>query len=301
MKSTATITITSGPERGQVFQLEEELTHLGKGADNDVELTDPLMSPRQLTILKKDGRFAICTSLDHVVEVDGKSIPPERWVWLPKIARVRVSDYTSFQFNSESNQSSVPVSANPLGSEASTQEKRRTKKKKGKTAKPPKKKQQIAQFITDEDGDSLVKLGEDGQLPELKLADSLQANPDGPNGKSGGSSTGLYLLLGVSVLFSCMMLLMDTSTNKSSLKEKHEAAGALRQFYVKQDEQPKLYQQYLQEARLARSRRERTKEKMYYRRILDLLNSEDISQFSGLTGSPQRDEELKDILGVLLQ
>ena len=95
MVKTARITVISGPDRGKVFQLNEELVHVGSGAENQVALTDDLVQEHQASIVNRDGRYAIYTPLDQSVQVDGNIIPPEQWVWLPASARITVSERTS--------------------------------------------------------------------------------------------------------------------------------------------------------------------------------------------------------------
>ena len=52
--------------------------------------------------------------------------------------------------------------------------------------------------------------------------------------------------------------------------------------------------------RLAYSRNDRTAERRAYRQVLDLLNSEDKNRLLGLTGSPEKDERLRELIAILL-
>ena len=99
MTDSATITITSGPDRGKMFQLEDEQVTIGCGADNAIALSDQTLDKHQASIVHRKGRYAIYSPLTDAVEVEGNVIPAECWVWLPETARIRISERTSLQFN----------------------------------------------------------------------------------------------------------------------------------------------------------------------------------------------------------
>ena len=106
MNETATLTITTGPDRGKVYQLNDELVHLGRGPQNQVALSDLNVADHQASIVSRDGRYAIFTPVDRSVEVDGATIPSKRWVWLPTEAKIQVSDHTALQRLAAGNSSS---------------------------------------------------------------------------------------------------------------------------------------------------------------------------------------------------
>ena len=78
MSSSATITVTSGPARGTVFPLNDELMHLGRAATNQIVLDDPDLPDHQASIVKRNGRYAIYATGEAAIEVDGNVIPAEQ-------------------------------------------------------------------------------------------------------------------------------------------------------------------------------------------------------------------------------
>src|SRR5438105_5024008 len=98
MSVCARITVTSGPDRGKVFELTGEMVRLGKAPHNEVVLSDTLVSDQHASIVRREGRFAIFTPVPEGLEVDGTEVPSERWVWLPETATIRVGQRTSVDF-----------------------------------------------------------------------------------------------------------------------------------------------------------------------------------------------------------
>lgn len=101
MSQVCRIVVTTGPERGKVFELEGELVHIGRAPENQIVLEDPGLSDHQATILHKNGRYAIFRPDESEVEVDGSEIPSEQWVWLPLEAKLQFGRRTSCQFHYE--------------------------------------------------------------------------------------------------------------------------------------------------------------------------------------------------------
>lgn len=304
----AKITITSGPDRGKVFELNDELVNIGHGPDNEVPLSDASLEDYQASITSRKGRYAIYTPLERVIEVDGNAIPADRWVWLPPHARVRVSPRTAFQF---SYQAAAPTASDPQptprpadADATATPPAARRSRAAGQEASPPakrpeKRRRNVARFITDQAGDTLVKLGEDGHLPELTLTEGAGKRAH-PRRQPASHSTVLYAALAASTLLSVVMLLIDAQPDGTTALMRTAARQELVEFYATQDDEPLLYQRHLREARLAHSRGDRAAEHAAYRRVLALLNAEDNDPFTGLTGSPARDERLRKVLVVLL-
>src|SRR5579863_2269079 len=98
MSPCATITVTSGPDRGKVFELTGEMARLGTAPDNEVVLSDSQVGDHHASIVRREGRFAIFTSVSEGLEVDGTEVPAERWVWLPEATSIRVGRRTSVDF-----------------------------------------------------------------------------------------------------------------------------------------------------------------------------------------------------------
>ena len=97
----ARLTVTTGPDRGRVFELAEEMVNIGRGAQNEILLTDLQVAEHQATLMSRNGRYAIYVLREDSVEVDGKVIPAEQWVWLPDTARIKMSTYTGLRFQYE--------------------------------------------------------------------------------------------------------------------------------------------------------------------------------------------------------
>ena len=125
MSQVCRIVVTTGPERGKVFELEGELVHIGRAPENQIVLEDPGLSDHQATILHKNGRYAIFRPDESDVEVDGSEIPSEQWVWLPLEAKLQFGRRTSCQFHYELQTESVtpPPATRSTSSRKSSAEK----------------------------------------------------------------------------------------------------------------------------------------------------------------------------------
>jgi hypothetical protein len=287
-----------------VFELNDELVNIGHGAGNEVALTDPAVEDYQASITSRNGRYAIYTPLEDVIAVDGNLIPAERWVWLPPKAQLRVGGQTALQFRFRAvAETPAPRQQNAVEEEdaAATPAKARSrgKRKRSSSDQPEKSRRNVARFITDQGGDTLVTLGEDGQLPELALVESGETAAKKKRTQSSNPVL-LYVALGFSMLVSLSMLLIDAQPTASTARQQAVARQRIVEFYATANDEPAPYQHFLREAQLAHSRRDRIAERTAYRRVLSLLYSEDNDPFTGLTGSPQRDEELRKLLAVLL-
>lgn len=300
MSSSATITVTSGPTRGTVFPLDDELMHLGRGVANQIVLDDPDLPDHQASIVKRNGRYAIYATGDAAVEVDGNVIPAEQWVWLPTSARIRVSGRTALQFDCEipATEGTTASAKKAVSARKSNPRRDRNSAARKRSEKP--RRRQVARFITDGDGEPLVQLGEDGHLPELHLAEgSARAVTEKQTGA--GKSLGLYLAIGFSFLFSMAMLFVDTDPKGSTARQRAEARIAIQAFYGRPGEPLKPYQKLLRSAQRAHSRGDRAAERRAYRRVLELLSAEDINPITGLTGDRhEKDERLRKLIATLL-
>jgi hypothetical protein len=107
------IVVTTGPDRGKVFEVDEELIHIGRADENQIVLDDPSLPDHQASILRKNGRFAIFRPTDAEVQVDGADIPAEKWVWLPNDVRLQFGRRTSCQLTYEMSLDDEPASAAP--------------------------------------------------------------------------------------------------------------------------------------------------------------------------------------------
>lgn len=112
------IVVTTGPDRGKVFEIDEELIHIGRADENQIVLDDPSLPDHQASVLRKNGRFAIFRPTDAEVQVDGADIPAEKWVWLPNDVRLQFGRRTSCQLTYESSLDDEP----PKSSETAASE-----------------------------------------------------------------------------------------------------------------------------------------------------------------------------------
>jgi hypothetical protein len=109
------IVVTTGPDRGKVFEVDEELIHIGRADENQIVLDDPSLPDHQASVLRKNGRFAIFRPTDAEVQVDGADIPTEKWVWLPTDVRLQFGRRTSCQLTYELSLEEEPASPTTSG------------------------------------------------------------------------------------------------------------------------------------------------------------------------------------------
>ena len=362
MSDTAKITVTAGPDKGRVYDLTGEMIRLGRSPENQVVFTDSQVGELHASIVCREGRFAIHTLLADGLEVDGTEVPPERWVWLPDSATIRVGRRTSIEFTagknaaeeepndpepaqrqpgqSQPSQSQGGATATPrsgsaspstgasgpvaiaTGRQAVTKGRRTTettapgsdvqpRPKKSAADRGEKKSRTLARFITDGPGDPLVKLGEDGHLPELTLHEA-QSGERPEAGPKESNTTLLLLVLGVSVGLTMLMLFMDSGSLAGSQESKDKARREITAYYGAEGETLKPYQEPLREARRARSRRDFDAERKAYREVLSLLRSEakdKLNKYTGLTGridyepssdNKKSDKHLEELIATLL-
>lgn len=342
MSTHAKITVTSGPDRGMVYQLTGEMVRLGRSPENDLVLSDVKLGEHHASIVFREGRYAICAGVSAGLEIDGTEVPPERWVWLPEAARIRFGQTTSVEFvvngsgptpqvtgaatqaadSSSSTVESLTGSAGTGSGGSSVIAKGRSgggprSKRSGETAAPGsdaparsrksgdrgQKSRTLARFITDGPGDPLVKLGEDGHLPELMLHETQAGTR--PQASAPKQSNPMLLVVALSFSFGAtlLLLLMDTGGFADSAAEKAKARSEVEEFYGREGETLKPYQQHLRLARLAHSRKDFEAERKEYREVLGLLRSEvneKVYKYTGLTGNPENDRRLEKLIGTLL-
>lgn len=357
MPDTARITVTSGPDKGRVYELTGEMIRLGRSPDNQVVFTDSQVGEQHASIICREGRFAIHTLLADGLEVDGTEVPPERWVWLPDSATIRVGKRTSVEFTvgtteaeeepndlepaksaaggaapsrtgsarpsvSTSGQFAVATASPATGRQAGSKGRRTTettapgsdvqpRPKKSAADRGEKKSRTLARFITDGPGDPLVKLGEDGHLPELALHEA-QSGEKKEAGPKESNSAMLLLVLGVSFGLTILMLFMDAGGFGDSQELKDKARIEIAAYYGAKDEARQPYQEHLREAKRARSRKDFAAERNEYRAVLSMLRSEakdKLNKYTGLTGridyeassdNKKSDKRLEELIAILL-
>ncbi|MBL8849215.1 MAG: hypothetical protein JNG89_06005 [Planctomycetaceae bacterium] len=312
MSPAATITVTDGPDTGRAFPLSDDLVHIGRGADNQVVLSDGALADHQASIVRRQGRFAIYSPESGAVQVDGNDIPPERWVWLPRTAMIQLGTKTILRL--DSHETPLPGSADSTPTPAPLPGKVRSATKNGERTRRRGRngdvRPQIARFINDRTGDPLVKLGEDGQLPALELAELAEEQPRERREARKSNPLVLYGVLASSLIVSLLMLVIDPEARSAADRREHaEARAALQEFYGDPQRTLLPYQDLLREALVRQSQGDFTAERDAYRQILRMLNSTDIrnprTSPNGLTGKQTgrgrtSDDELREALLTLL-
>ena len=304
----ASLTVTSGPDRGKTFALHEEFIHVGRAEDCQVVLTDPQVEEVHASLANRNGRFAIITSLDQTVAVDGKLLPAEQWAWLPSQATIAVSPKTTLLFSCglpSVGENGKPAASKPNEPPSATDPSAalptKTKGRKPGTKKSDGTTRTVAKFITDRTGETLVRLGEDGHLPELALVESAAPKIDKRKRAPQGNPALVYGALGFSLLLSLAMLFIDSPVTSERSQSKSAARQSVMRDFVGGDKQPiKPFQQLLRDAGLAQSRGDFKAEREAYKKVLKLLNSEDKNPFTGITGTAEDDDRLKQHIAVLL-
>jgi hypothetical protein len=348
MADTATITVTAGPDKGRVYELTTEIARLGCSPENEVAFTDSQMLAQHASIVCREGRYAIHTSVPDGLEVDGTQVPAERWVWLPDAATIRLGARTSVEFvataagaattvlerRSERQANGAGGASRPGGAttvsgsipaakdKAAGKAKRGTETGAGSDAPPRSrrsgtergdraKRSTVARFITDGPGDPLVKLGEDGHLPELTLHETHSGARKDAGSKQSNPIL-LLVVLGLSMGITMLMLFTDIGGLASSTEVKAQARDEIKDYYGQENEPIKPYQESLREARRAHSRRDFDGERRAYRNVLAQLRSEAkdmVSRYTGLTGRKtyeksdadwKSDQRLEELIGILL-
>ncbi len=304
MSEPATITVTRGPARGQSFELDQELVHIGRAESNQVVLPDPDLAEHQASIARRNGRFAIFTPLADAVSINGSRIPSQRWVWLPAEADIELGQRTSFQFSTAAaadDGDADASAAEPEGTGTDEGDAGRGERRSRRTKRPRRRKRQLARFVNDGTGEARVQLGEDGHLPELTLDEEMTGGR--PDGRSRGSSNLLlYLLLAGSVAGSSMLILVDGPASSTTATVKRNALSELKQILLDSNRPGGVetdWQILVRDALAAHARRNRTAERLAYDRLLKRLNAEDLGR-TGLTGDLGQDKRLRELIAELI-
>lgn len=177
----------------------------------------------------------------------------------------------------------------------------------GSSRAAPRRKAKQARFISADAIKTRIQLGADGRLPELALDEAVRRKDKPETSKSSNS----LILVGVllfSVVVSIVMLFVESSDTKSESRAKSEARESIALWYTGQGQEPPLdrYQRLLRESLQAHSRGDFAKERRNYRRVLDMLHSEDKNDVTGLTGAlggteAPNDKDLQRRLATLLR
>jgi pSer/pThr/pTyr-binding forkhead associated (FHA) protein len=308
MSPAAIITVTEGPDSGRAFPLGDDLVHIGRGADNQIVLVDSAMADHQASLVRRNGRFAIYSPESGAVQVDGNDIPPERWVWLPRTATIRLGTQTIVRL--DSHETPAPGSADSTPTPVAGRARRRGDGEKSRRrSRNGEHRPQVARFINDRTGEPLVKLGEDGQLPALELAELAEEQPRERREARSTNPVLLYGVLACSFVVSLLMLVLDPQPQSAREKAgQSEARQALAEFYGDPRQELLPYQSLLRQALIEHARGNRGAERDAYRQVLRMLNSSDIrspENHNGLTGAQTKrgrasDDDLREALMTLL-
>lgn len=323
MDASATIVVTGGPDAGKSFPLAEDLIHIGRGLENQVVLSDQALSEHQASLVRRNGRYAIYAPVPGAVQVEGNEIPSEKWVWLPPAALIRLGKETVLRLEGvasgngaaapEATPTPTPVKrarSTPPGQKKESPERKDAPERPRRKPKPGEQQPQVARFISDRTGAPLVKLGEDGQLPALELAEIAAEEPQERRQKTSSNPLLLYAVIGFSFAASLGMLLIPTDAARiTATGAQADARQALTEFYGREGEPLARYQQLLRQALIKRAQGDVRGEREAYRQVLQMLNAADVRDPQlhpdGLTGKHTRkgrisDQRLREALEVLL-
>lgn len=156
-----------------------------------------------------------------------------------------------------------------------------------------------ARFIERDANATQVQLGADGQLPDLALSTEQDRKAESEQSQSTNPLV-LVAVLGVSVILSVFMLVVDQSSPQST-PAKTVARRTLQQVFDSWDrEKPpnREIRDLLARAFQAYNCGDVSQEKKFYRQVMDILNREDAPKYEGYTGS---DSRLKEALNELLR
>lgn len=322
----ARLAVTAGPDQGKVFGLSGDIMHLGTSDENQIVLSDVTLAEHHASIASRNGRYAIFVPPGPRVEIDGTLVPSDKWLWLPATATLKMGALTTCRFESvltgasagaagngakaSVSSSTVTTPAVPAatdrapetGSGSGELGQKVTSTKRRKAAR----KSQVARFITDQPGDLLVKLGEDGQLPELTLLDAAQKPLT--ERREERNPLLLYGALAFSFVMSLGMLLLDPSPATTTSGDKSQARAALAEYFGDDGSRLEPYQKALRQALVEFSQGDVADERREYRKVLQMLNAADIrdpANLNGLTGRQTgrgraSDQQLREHLETLL-
>lgn len=158
----------------------------------------------------------------------------------------------------------------------------------------------VARLVTARAPAETVEVGSDGKLQALTLREPDEKTPDDGDAKPPNSRLTVAVVL-MSLLMSIALLFLDPEpATQSRLRDRIEARDAVAAFLPEAGTPDAPYQSLIREGLLAAQRGDRATELLAWRRLLELLHVEHRSRFAGVTGSPARDDELKDLLTTLL-
>jgi|GEM_PF-2462006 len=164
----------------------------------------------------------------------------------------------------------------------------------------------VPRFISADAALSRLQVASDGRLPQLHLHESSE-EPKQKQQERTVNPVLLFALLGVSVLVSILMVLLDSGGQSPQQGRSAEAAWRIieGEYFGDPDkpQRPLRYQELLRDAQRARNRGDLESQKKLLREVLAMLDAEPHpnDRGRGLTGSPGRDKRLREQIIVLLR
>jgi hypothetical protein len=158
---------------------------------------------------------------------------------------------------------------------------------------------QTARFIERDANATRVKLGADGQLPDLAL-NTHEKREDTAAESTSSRSWVLIMVLCLSMLMSVLILVIEepTASNTAGKTQARQRLESIFQSWDQTNESAREIRDLLARALRAYNRGDYDQEKQFYRETMDLLNREDAPKYGGYTGD---DGRLKAVLSELLQ
>jgi hypothetical protein len=302
MQQGVWIVVRNGPDRGRSFALAAEVQQVGRASANDIVLSDPDLLEHHFSVLTRDGQCSMAAASDGAVVINGQPLSAEQWIEFKPPARIQLTVETEIEVV---NAQDLDAPAKENGEGSSSIARRRAAAAQGKVKKKAKGGRQVAKFLTDRPGDPLVRLGSDGRLPELALSEAARATRERNEARSPWV---LYAVLGLSMLFSTALLLIDADPKASPQSDRELARQQLAPFYRGEESKLQPYQTALRQATIAHAQNDAARERQRYFAVLDLLDAADVrdpSNLNGLTGKQtgrgrSSDAELRAILERLV-
>ena len=178
---------------------------------------------------------------------------------------------------------------------------------------PPPQARKVARLVSADTAQSTLKLAADGQLPQLQLQENDKK--DKGQGKSRSISPLVMIVAWIlSVVLTVAIVLIggDDGSSGATTPAKEKALAAIERDFFGNPAVGDLhpYQRLLREARQARFRGDFKAERLYYKKVLDLLHTETRDSSApqashshlekGITGSRDHDRELEQLIRTVL-
>jgi predicted lipid-binding transport protein (Tim44 family) len=158
----------------------------------------------------------------------------------------------------------------------------------------------VARFVATEKTAAPSAVQPNGQLPDLALAERVARKPE--QSSSSGNPALLVVALCLSFGMSLLLLVADLSPRAGESRRKLDARQEIQEKFIRNAHNPRdTWQALLRRAQQAYARGDRAEEARLYREVLKLLHSEHVDRFTGVTGSPASDRELRRLIGEILR